>query len=52
MSELRHREQRRVLQRIGRFVLHYIQMCAVMCVGAVILGVLFSAPQHFWVTPP
>jgi hypothetical protein len=29
------------LQPIGRFALHFIEMCAVMCVGAVVLSVLF-----------
>jgi hypothetical protein len=26
---------------IGRFVLHYLEMCAVMCVGGLVLSVLF-----------
>jgi hypothetical protein len=26
---------------VGRFVLHYIEMCAVMCIGALVLSVLF-----------
>lgn len=26
---------------LGRFVLHFIQMCLVMCAGAVLLGLLF-----------
>lgn len=30
-----------VLQPIGRFVLHFFQMCAVMCVGGVALILLF-----------
>ncbi|MDQ0732368.1 hypothetical protein [Arthrobacter sp. B1I2] len=30
-----------LLRAIGRFVLHFIQMCLVMCAGAVLLGLLF-----------
>jgi hypothetical protein len=28
------------LQRVGRFVLHYLEMCMVMCLGAISLSVL------------
>ena len=31
----------RTVRPIGRFVLHYIEMCAVMCIGALVLSVLF-----------
>jgi hypothetical protein len=30
-----------VLRRVGRFVAHYLEMCMVMCVGAVGLSVVF-----------
>ncbi|PFG39167.1 hypothetical protein ATJ97_1662 [Georgenia soli] len=32
---------RRVAAPVGRFLLHYAEMCVVMCVGAVALSVLF-----------
>lgn len=31
----------RYLQPVGHFVLHFIQMCAVMCIGAFTLSLLF-----------
>jgi hypothetical protein len=31
----------RTLRPIGRFVLHYLEMCAVMCLGGIVLSVLF-----------
>jgi hypothetical protein len=31
----------RTVRPIGRFVLHYVEMCAVMCLGALVLSVLF-----------
>jgi hypothetical protein len=30
-----------VLRRVGRFVVHYLEMCMVMCVGAIVLSVAF-----------
>lgn len=31
----------RVAYPVGRFALHYLEMCGVMCVGAIVLSVLF-----------
>jgi hypothetical protein len=31
----------KILRRVGRFAVHYVEMCMVMCVGAVALGVGF-----------
>ncbi|QWZ09020.1 hypothetical protein KRR39_04110 [Nocardioides panacis] len=31
----------RVAYPVGRFALHYVEMCGVMCVGAIVLSVLF-----------
>jgi hypothetical protein len=36
-----NRPAARTVQAIGRFVLHYLEMCAVMCVGGLVLSVLF-----------
>lgn len=48
MRELRHAGQRgESLQPMGRFILHYIQMCLVMCIGAVILNLLFFGAAAF-----
>jgi hypothetical protein len=30
-----------VLRRVGRFVVHYLEMCMVMCAGAIVLSVAF-----------
>ena len=37
----RHGSVTSFLQSVGRFVLHYAEMCMVMCVGAISLSVLF-----------
>lgn len=39
---VRHRPVARFLQPVGRFLMHYVEMCMVMCVGAISLSVLFS----------
>lgn len=36
-----HRPAGSFLQRLGRFGIHYLEMCMVMCVGAISLNVLF-----------
>jgi hypothetical protein len=36
-----HRSGGGFLQPVGRFVMHYVEMCMVMCVGAISLNVLF-----------
>jgi hypothetical protein len=37
----RQRPDVRFLQPVGRFVVHFFQMCMVMCAGAVVLSLLF-----------
>jgi hypothetical protein len=37
----RDRPIARTVRAIGRFVLHYVEMCAVMCLGGLVLSVLF-----------
>jgi hypothetical protein len=37
---VRHGSVARFLQPVGRFVLHYLEMCMVMCLGAISLSVL------------
>jgi hypothetical protein len=32
--------------RVGRFALHFLEMCAVMCVGAIALNVLFFGTAY------
>lgn len=36
-----HRPAGSFLQRLGRFGIHYLEMCMVMCVGAIVLSVAF-----------
>lgn len=40
-ASFRHGAVAELLPRLGRFALHYVEMCLVMCVGAVSLSVLF-----------
>ncbi len=39
-APVRRRPVASVLQSVGRFVLHYLEMCMVMCVGAISLSLL------------
>lgn len=41
MAPVRDRSVVRLLQPTGRFAMHLLEMCAVMCLGAVVLSVLF-----------
>jgi hypothetical protein len=36
-----HHPQQSILSRVGRFALHYLEMCLAMCVGGITLNVLF-----------
>jgi hypothetical protein len=40
-APVRHRRVASFLQPVGRFVMHYVEMCMVMCLGAITLSVLF-----------
>lgn len=56
MAPARDGSVARLLQPTGRFAMHLLEMCAVMCVGAIVLSVLFfgtagllgytDVPQH------
>jgi hypothetical protein len=39
-APVRHRRVASFLQPVGRFVMHYVEMCMVMCLGAITLSVL------------
>jgi hypothetical protein len=33
--------QQSIVSRVGHFVLHYVEMCLVMCIGGITLNILF-----------
>lgn len=40
-ASFRHGAVAELLPRLGRFAMHYVEMCLVMCVGGISLSVLF-----------